>query len=233
MEVSYRKGAIQPLVCYRLAWQFIKEDYWIFLIICLVGILLGSLAPLGVLMGPMMCGIYLCLFGKLAQEKITFDKLLKGFDFFLPSFIATIIQMIPVIILIVPMNFYFIFVMSQDMQVLQQSSDPAVAQAWLFSFLLKMIPGFGIMMILMLATTALFMFSYPLIVEKKLSGWEAIQTSARSALANLGGVLALVFLNMFLGLIGACCCYVGVIFILPITMTANFMAYRQVFGEVA
>ncbi len=231
-EISYRKGAIQPLVCYRLAWQFIKDDYWTFLLIALVGLVLGSLAPLGILMGPMMCGIYLCLFGKLNQEKITFDKLLKGFDFFLPSFIATLIQMIPVIILIVPMNFYFIFVMMQDIQMLQQNSDPAFAQAWLVSFFLKMIPGVGIMMLLMLIATALFMFSYPLIVDKKLSAWEAIQTSARSALANLGGVLGLVFLNMFLGVIGVCCCYVGAIFILPITLAANFMAYRQVFGEI-
>ncbi len=76
---------------------------------------------------------------------------------------------------------------------------------------------------------ALFMFMYPLIVDRKLSGFEAIKLSMRAALANFGGVLGLMLLSFLLGMVGALACYVGLIFLYPLNFAMIAVAYRQVF----
>ena len=87
-------------------------------------------------------------------------------------------------------------------------------------------------MLIGLVIQALFLFAYPLIVDRKLSGWEAIKTSYRAATKNLGGVLGLIFLNAGLGILGVLACYVGVFFVMPVTFASYAAAYRQVFPEI-
>ena len=62
-------------------------------------------------------------------------------------------------------------------------------------------------------------------------GWEAIKTSYRAVLKNLGGIVGLILLNVGLGIVGFLCCFVGVYFVLPVTYAAYAAAYRQVFPE--
>jgi uncharacterized membrane protein len=78
----------------------------------------------------------------------------------------------------------------------------------------------------------LFMFVFPLIVDRKLSGIEALQTSLKAVWANLGNVFVLVLINVVLSLVGMVFCYVGALFVLPITLTAQAIAYRRVFPEI-
>src|SRR5207237_8717545 len=82
-----------------------------------------------------------------------------------------------------------------------------------------------------LVVYAMFVFAYPLIVDRKLSGWEAITTSYRAVMNNLGGIVGLILLNVGLGIVGFLCCFVGVYFVLPVTYAAYAAAYRQVFPE--
>jgi uncharacterized membrane protein len=88
----------------------------------------------------------------------------------------------------------------------------------------------GVMILLATLFTSLFHFSYPLIVEHKLSGLEACKTSARAVMANAGGMLGLVLMNLLLGIVGVLACYVGAIAVLPISFAAFDVAYRQVFA---
>ncbi len=82
-----------------------------------------------------------------------------------------------------------------------------------------------------LVLNVLFLLAYPLIVDRKLSGWEAIKTSARAAMKNFGGLLGLVLLNAGLAILGVLACYVGLILILPISFASYAAAYRQVFPD--
>ncbi|HYY55718.1 MAG TPA: hypothetical protein VE842_00220, partial [Pyrinomonadaceae bacterium] len=104
---AYNRDAIKPLACLQTGWSLIKDKYWLFVGITGVGILIGSLGPMAILLGPMMCGIYLCLFARLRGESVSFELLFKGFDHFAQSFIATLIQIIPASVLLVPA--YIIF----------------------------------------------------------------------------------------------------------------------------
>jgi len=86
-----------------------------------------------------------------------------------------------------------------------------------------------IMILLSLVLQILFLFTFPLIADRKLRGWEAVQLSIKAGLANFGGVLGLVLLNALISLVGLMLCYVGAFFVMPITFAALTMAYRQVF----
>ena len=92
---TFNRGAIRPMQCMSEAWQLIKERYWFFTGLTFVGVLIAGMGPLGILTGPMMCGLFLCLFQHANNREVTFNTLFKGFDFFLPSFIATLLMMAP------------------------------------------------------------------------------------------------------------------------------------------
>src|SRR5215467_203500 len=92
---------IAPVECLKEGWELIKDDYWLFLGISFLAIFIGSAVPI-VLIGPMMCGLYFCLFQKMTGEPLQFDRLFKGFDYFVPGLIVAAVQTIPAFIVIVP-----------------------------------------------------------------------------------------------------------------------------------
>jgi uncharacterized membrane protein len=79
---------------------------------------------------------------------------------------------------------------------------------------------------------ALIMFSYPLLVERNLSGMEAFKLSAKAVWQNLGGVVGLIIAEFLLGLIGYFACVIGIYFTFPIMFAGVFVAYRRVFPKV-
>ena len=74
---DFNRGVIKPVECLKEAWGLIKDQYWLFLGICAVGMLIGSAFAIA-LMGPMICGIYLCLFQRMRGEPVKFENLFKG-----------------------------------------------------------------------------------------------------------------------------------------------------------
>src|SRR3989442_15454931 len=105
VQTDLRVGVIKPLECIKEGWALIKDQYWLFFGISVVGILIGGVLPI-VLLGPMMAGIFFCLLYRQRQQPIEFWMLFKGFDLFFPSLVVTVIKGIPIIILMGP--FYII-----------------------------------------------------------------------------------------------------------------------------
>src|SRR6266852_4443721 len=96
----FHSGAVAPLECLKTGWATIKDRYWLFLGLSLVATLIGGAVPI-VLIGPMMCGLYMCLFAKMRGEAIEFGgTLFKGFDYFVPGLVAAAIQTGPVLVLV-------------------------------------------------------------------------------------------------------------------------------------
>ena len=75
------------------------------------------------------------------------------------------------------------------------------------------------------------LFPYALIVDRGLSGLDAVKTSVRASLANFGGLLGLMILSLLMILAGVLACYVGAILVWPITFASWTVAYRRVFGD--
>lgn len=225
----FKRGAVQPIVCLKSGWALIKDQYWLFVGMSAVAILLGSIVPFGILMGPMMCGIYLSLFQLRRGQPVEFGNLFKGFDYFGESIIATLLHIIPIVVILVP--FYIIFYVSLFLVMPGGSQGNEPDPATLLGFFAVMMLFAIVMMALMIIISIIFTFGYPLIVDRRLSGIEAVKLSARAALGNFWPLLGLLLLNGVIAFAGVLLCYVGALLALPVTFAAIAMAYEQVFGR--
>jgi hypothetical protein len=224
--VEFNRGVVRPMECLREGWQLIRNDYWLFVGISLVGVLIAGAVPL-VLQGPMMCGIYLCLLRKAEGKRVSFEMMFKGFDRFLPSLIATLITSIPGLVLAFISCGLFVTAIIATMPGKGGQPDPEAGKIFAGSMglvvLLAIVIGF--------VSAAMFLFIYPLIADRGLSGVAAVRTSMRAALANIGGILGLLILVTLMTIVGLLACYVGAFFVMPIHFAAIAVAYRKVFVE--
>jgi hypothetical protein len=226
-EIPFRRNAVEPMECIKGGWEIIKNQYWLFVGMTLVGILIGSAVPLGILLGPMMCGLYLTFFKARRGESIEFGMMFKGFDYFGPSLIATLLHVIPVVAIVLPA--YLLFYVSIFVSMAAQGSGEPNPGAFIGVMVM-----FGIFWLVVLVVVVIisigFTFAYPLIVDRKLQGFDAVKLSFRAALANFWRLLGMTLLTSLLSLVGLLACYVGAFLVMPIGYAAIAKAYEQVFG---
>lgn len=220
-DQSFNRGVIGPVECYQEGWALIKSDYWLFLGITLVGMLIGGAVPFGIVLGPMMCGIHMTLQAKMRNEEVRFDMLFKGFDHFVPSLVATLIQIVPIVVVLVPL--YVVMALAVVFLKQGQGDNGMVVLVIVMIVVL-------VVVVLSIFFSMLMMFCYPLIVDRNLSGLDACKLSAKAVMGNLGGMIALMLLSMAVNLLGALACYIGAIFVIPIYMAACAVAYKKLFG---
>jgi uncharacterized membrane protein len=226
--VEFRRGVVAPLECIKEGWALIKEQYWLFFGITIVGMLIGGALPI-VLMGPMMVGVFISFQARQRNEPVEFGLLFKGFDQFVAGLIATVIKMIPIIILMVP---YYIFMVAMMVSTMpKHEGSPDEGRAFVMSFFGVEIVFAVTIMIVSVVIEIFFMLAYPLIADKKLSGLEAVKLSFRAGKANFGGILGLILLNGLFAIVGVLCCIIGVYFYLPVAWAAQAVAYRRIFPD--
>ena len=223
----FRRNAVEPIECINRAWALVKDQYWLFVGMCAIAILIGSAIPLGILMGPMMCGLYLSFFKKRRGEPIELGTMFKGFDYFGPAVVATLLHVIPILIIVVPayIVFYVFFIISMTAQGGGEPNPGAMLA------LMGMFTLFWLVMFLVIVIVSIgFAFVYPLLVDRKMPAIDAIKLSFKAALANFWRLLLLMFLTSLITIGGVLLCYVGMFLAFPVTYGALAMAYEQVFG---
>lgn len=231
-NTQFRTGVIKPVECVKEGWALIKDQYWLFLGIVFVGIFVGGAVPL-VLIGPMMVGVYMCYFRRMRGEPVDFGLLFKGFDYFAQSLIAALIQMIPLVVVMVPAYIIMFALMMTSLPRGGGSMDPDASSRFLITFF-----GFELVFLVVMIAVGItvgifFMFAFPLIADRGLSGLDATKLSIKAGKANFGGILSLLLLNFAIGMLGVLACYVGVFFIMPISLASYAVAYRRVFPEIS
>ena len=226
-EIPYRRQVVEPVNCIKGGWELVKDQYWLFVGMCFVGLLIGGAVPLGILLGPMMCGLYLTFFKKRRGEPIEFGTLFKGFDFFGPSLIATLLHVLPIVAIVVPA--YILFYVSMIVSMAAQGGNdpnPAAFFGIMGAFMLFWL----FVMVVVIFVSIGFTFAYPLIVDRKLQGFDAVKLSFKAAIANFWRLLGMSVLSGLLSIGGMLLCYVGVFLVFPIVYGAIATAYEQVFG---
>ena len=219
--IDFKTGVISPIECFKEGWELIKDQYWLFLGITLVGTLLAGFS-MYILFGAMYCGIYYCLQQKYNRQPFEFADLFKGFEVFLPGFIVSLFFIIPQILFTV-INIAVQFMMQAEMR--RSGGDIKVLWSYFTTYMIFML----IVAIVMLCIHAVLTFTFPLIIEYKISGVEALKLSVRAVWGNLGGVIGLLFCQFGLMILGAIACYVGMFFVLPLLFAGIYVAYRKVF----
>ena len=226
-EIEFKRNAVQPSECIKAGWELIRSQYWLFVGMTVVGVIIGSVVPLGILWGPMVCGIYLALFQTRRGQPIEFGLLFKGFDYFGDAVIATLLHMVPMVIIIAPAYILYIVGMFGMMAASQNGEPNPGAMLGFFGV-------FGVawlvIMLLIIVLSVVFVFAYPLIVDRRLKGFDAVRLSIRAGFANFWRLLGMLILTGLLTFAGVLLCYVGVFLVMPIGYAAVAAAYEQVFG---
>jgi uncharacterized membrane protein len=231
---DFRIVELRPFELLAEGWRLVRDQYWLMLGITVVGLIVGSLAPLGLFMGPMVCGIYLGLFARMRSESATFAGLFRGFEFFVPSFIATLIQIVPIMAMAIPVNLILLLVTMKRVLIWLGRPYSDVA-AMLGPWEMAIIVAVTTIVIFLLSVFfgTFFMFGYPLIVDRRMGGWEAVKLSARASRANFGGAARLMATTTILSIVASLFCYVGGFMVTPITLAAWAIAYRRIFPAPA
>ena len=227
---TFNRGAVRPMECLREGWRLIKDDYWLFFGITFIGMLVGGAAPMGILMGPLFCGIHICLFERERGRPVSFDMLFRGFHYFAPSLVATLMMVVPMIVLILVADGLFLVGVFGAIAALQQGpgQPPDPSAGWL---ILGLIVLFTVAItFISILFNMMFYFTYPLIVDRSLSGVEAVKLSMRAAMGNFFGLVRLILLTQIIGMAGMLLCFVGIYLVLPLVFAMTAVAYRQVFG---
>ena len=174
---QFNTGVINGVEVYKEAWEMIKDQYWLILGITIVGMLIGSAVPI-VIIGPMICGIYLCMFDRMEGREVTFERLFKGFDFFGPSLVVAIVIMVPMFVAIFMIYVPFIAT---------AMAGPRMSESELIPFLIGTLLVEFVVVFVMVCFHTLLLFAFPLIADRKLGGIDAMKLSIKAVWHNLGG----------------------------------------------
>jgi hypothetical protein len=231
------RGAVRPIECFRAGWQLIKDDYWLFFGICAVGSLIAHAMPPppGVLlMGPMLCGIEICLLRRLDRRPIEFSTLFEGFNFFGPGALAAfIVYLLTVLATGVIVAIYIAAIFGLVVPQAQQIQPGAPPDPEFFATFGGIILLYTVgLTAVSIAAVAPSIFMYSLIVDRELPGHAAFAIALKALLLNFWGVLGLLLISFVLNFAGAMACLVGLFFVLPINNAAFAVAYRQVFPRL-
>jgi hypothetical protein len=219
---EFTTGQVRPVEIFREAWELIRERFWPLLGFTILGLLIGSVVPV-VLIGPMMCGIFLIMFRVIDRQKIGFDDLFKGFDYIWKSLPVSLLIMVPMFILILVVYIPMIAM---------ALAAPKMDQTELFAFLGGWVIFEFLVVLLMVCFHTLLIFAFPLVADRGLSGLAAAKLSIRAVRANLKGVAGLMGLSAIAVLVGYVILCIGVYLALPIIFMSQAIAYRRIFPHI-
>ena len=226
-EVVARRVSIEPIELYKRSMALMGDQYWLFLGITLVGMLLGSMVPMGILMGPMMVGIYMCFADRERGNQVEFGTLFKGFDQFVSSFIAVLIMVGASLLVMIPL-----MIMMAVAMVLVLPRNDGGNQGSLMA--IPVILGFYLVLFIAVFLIQLpFLFTFQLIADRRLTGPQAVGLSFRGVQKNIGGCIFLSVVLGLLSMLASAACIIPAFFLMPISMGVLFLAYRDIFGPVA
>ncbi|MEZ5344060.1 MAG: hypothetical protein R2681_00765 [Pyrinomonadaceae bacterium] len=218
-EIEFNTNVIKPVECYKEGWQLIKGQYWLLFGVTIIGAMIGGMS-MYVLIGAMICGIFLCFFKAIDGEQVQFEDLFKGFRYFFPSLFVTILIIVPTLV---------VFALMYAPLIMASVMGTRLSEEEIFALLAGTFAVDFVVAIIMVCFHTLLVFAYPLIVDKNLSGVAAVRLSIRSVWKNLRGVAGLWGIGFLISLLGILLCFVGTYFTIPIIIAGNVVAYRKIF----
>ena len=222
---SISKVQVRPIELLKRGYALIESDYWLFLGICFGGLFIASLVPFGIIMGPMMVGIFLCLQAKERGQRVEFGDVFKGFDQFAEAFIATLIVIGFAFLLMIPLILVFGMAFVAIAVAAEQNGEAVGV------LMFPVIAGFYMAILAVSFLIYLpFLFTFALMAERKLGGMEAIKTSWAGVKRNFRGCLWYLIVVSFVSMLGAFACYVPAILLAPISMASLQVLYRDIYG---
>jgi len=224
----HRVTAIEPIDCLKKSKDLIGDQYWLFVAISAVAYLILTAVPFYLLMGPMMCGLSLCFRARERGEEVRFELLFKGFEHFVQSLIASMVQLMVILAVTLP----FVLWIGLGVIGVQVAMNERLEGLGVGLIALTGTGCLGLLAI-WLIVMVFFSLTFQLVVDRGLPGIEAVKAGARAAKANIGGLTGLTLLNALIGLVATMMCALPFFLALPILFGANWVAYRKIFPAPA
>ena len=228
-----RKVNVRPLELLSRSKELIGNQYGLFLGISLVGVLVGSMVPFGIVMGPMLIGIYLCFLHRQAGRQVEFGTLFKGFDQFGEGLIAYLIMVgFSIVASMVTVGLFVVVALAAWALIAGTMEGEAAAGLGIVVGIVAYLVFFLVLMVISVLINLPFVFAFQLIADRKLSGAEAIKQSWAGAKLNFGGIIWYMLVNYFLLMLAAMACYIPAILLMPVSMGGLFLLYSDIYrGE--
>ena len=225
--------------CLSRAWQAFKSGFWMLVgSTLLIGVLIGVGSQLPILEylipmllhGVLMGGLYLVYLRIMRGEQVAIADLFAGFDRTLlkPLALKTLLNAMVWQLCLVP-GFIAMKMMGFDLQDLQSeaalakfAADPQASLVLALVFLTGMIPA--------VYFSFCWMFSIPLIVDKRMDFWPAMQLSRHKVLQHPWRVSWLVIVAGLLGFSGILGFVIGIFFTLPLYSLIFLYLYEDMFN---
>lgn len=181
--------------------------------------------------GAVMGGIWMLYIKNIRGEDIRFGDAFSGFG---PRFMsllgAYVVSSLLTFACMLPAALVFgVFMFAQFTQSAQTGAPPNISMGILITFLALGLPGFLAAVYLMVA----WMFALPLVADKGLGFWAAMNLSRRMVNKHWWLTFALMIVCGLLSSLGALACLVGMLVTAPVAFGAFAWHYHKVFGDLA
>jgi magnesium-transporting ATPase (P-type) len=161
-----------------------------------------------------------------------FGDIFKGFNLLMPLAISTLIQSVAELILVV---LFFFNYLPQLKEIFDLSQGPdaymnreAIEALFRQFFTLESVLLFLLLMLALLVLMAIWAFKSHFIVIYKLQAWEAMEMSRKIATHNLLPLTGLFVLLAIIIFVSAIPCGIGLLFSMPLSITAIYSAFAQI-----
>lgn len=221
-HVNTERTEIRPIELLKEAKEMLGDQYWLFVGMTFIALVIGGALPFGILMGPMLCGLYLCFMEQHKRRTSEFGTLFKGFDFFAESLIATLIMMALVTVIILPIVFLFAAIMVVGGIAMGDDGVPAL-------MIVLMAVFYPLIFLVSFLAQLPFLFMYPLIAGHGMKAIPAIKASWAGVKLNFMPLAIMLFVYSVLGVIAALACILPVYLLAPLTFGALYLAYTRIF----
>lgn len=226
-EIQHGTLDAKPIQFMLDSYRLIKDQYFMLWAIVFVGLLIGSLTPFGLLLGPMLVGIFLCFLEREAGNKVSFDHLFRGFDHFISSLLVTL--SVFVCNMVISLASLSVIVIAGVALIVMMNAGNRIQDIPQFLLIGGFAIAYTVMLLASLFASLPFAFAFQLIAEHNLSAGEAMTASTRAVLHNLWP-LAITFISIsFYGLIAMMMCYLPALLLAPIQVGVGFIVYREIF----
>lgn len=213
--------------CIGRGWRLFQNNVGLFvgatLLLFLIGFgcslipILGALANL-VISGPLYGGIYLLMIKRIRGQDAAIADLFEGFS---KAFLPLMLGQIVIGILTFLSAFLFVVAIGAMAVLHRPMFIP-------FGILLAVI---GIIPAVYLATC--WLFSLPLIIDRGMDFWSAMELSRKTVSRHWGQVFILLVLSGLVSLAGVLLCGVGILATAPISIASLMYAYEDIFNPGA
>jgi hypothetical protein len=225
MKPEIRRVRVAPIECFSEGWSLLGDQFFLFVGLSIVAAVIEGLVPLA-LIGPICAGLVLWLRAKRRGESPEFGLLFKGFDFFLPTFLAVLLVFGFTLLLSIPAVAFFIGGIVMIAVGAEQNQGLAIGGGVITAF------AYISLIFANILFRPLAFFASALVVQKGLEPWPAFTAALSGVLKNWLGILGFILLGLVLGCLSLLICFVGIFAFLAWNNAAQYVAFERIFGHL-